>query len=175
MTEKEILKGKNNYKKLYAERTKAMSIQEKIIELESNPAVMEYLRLIEEKNNLIKPEENIAHLAFDQVAQNTMMHDYIYFYIGCSIENGKKFYHYYNLETLTVYTFDESEYKVFEDRFTVLFPFPDLDRNILVSDGMYLDAFEEIRNNYFTDLTSSPKEECIKQLKLQYRNSGKDI
>lgn len=160
MTEKQVRRGRVEYKKLL-EKKKAILLSRKFEDWSNSQFSFENHELMERFRLVFLTDEQLAGLAFSKIAAETKRSNKIYAYIGGSYirdNSGRivdKIYGYMDLEN-------------FSPKFIWSLELGDFLRNNLVIDSYYcsgLQDFVAIRNKFFLQLVGFQQETVVNKYK----------
>lgn len=171
MNEKEIKKVKEKYIDL-------CNKQKRILELQQNKLVKEYVELTNTYGNLVN--ENIVYKAFSEVAVNTTENNNIYVYNksyryyageGVEIIDEKRpdYIRYENLETGKFLDIKSNNKENFEKNNIVIYLDQTVYSNEFCFDKEYAINVNQLRNKFFELLFIKPIDEAIEELLKQER------
>lgn len=177
MNNDEIALARQKYNDLKLKQQEYKQMRQRILELEQNPIVQEYLNLVElvkeqSKNKRFEDHEMISN-AFEELALNTNDSNNILVYMGAYKSNvlvpklveikndyNADYILYRDLETCRFFKVDIHNKKMFEKENNVIF----LDDTNFSSHLDYFDGFGKLTSMFFKELLVKPQEEVVKQL-----------
>ena len=162
MNNEEIKEARKKYKVLEEKREKLIILKNKMVELQYDERVKEFVGICNKLNLLssisIPTDEELAHEAFNDIARSSAKPCNVYVYMGETKGNSTATYDerqiYWNLDT-TFYNYNYAHKKeIFRKNNTILHYFG--------SD--YENNYNRIRNQYFLNLLYCGQDEAIQKL-----------
>lgn len=180
MTEEEIKLAREKYSKLSRRKEELNNMKKRLLELEENPVVKEYLDL----SNFINENEksykdlNMIWDSFYQLSTRTKNSNNIFVYMGAyeyRLTSNDKLVNisqadyvlYKDIETGDVFKVIPYKSKEFEKTHTVIHLPIEKDKELC-----YKDEFIRLRRDFFRDLLEKPQDEVVNKL-IKEKKLGK--
>lgn len=185
MNNTEIALARQKYNDLKLKQQEYKQMKQRILELEQNPIVQEYLNLVdlvkEQAENKRFEEHEMISNAFEELALSTNDSNNILVYMGAykytvlvpilvktkNDYNDADYVLYRDLETCRFFKVNIHNKKMFEKESNVIF----LDDTNFTSHLDYLNGFKKLTSMFFKELLVKPQEEVVKQFVKKNQNS----
>lgn len=162
MNDRELLRGKLKYDSLQKEKQRLLSIQKTLSSLKKDPNVIEYVSwyflMYGEEKKVIFSDEELAKMAFEDLASQTDESNRIYVEIGTyrasKNSNSIEFIVYKDLETkkdIVINSLYTEEFKA---------------RNKVIESNIEnkLDFYEKLRTEFFLYLSADSQEKAVQKI-----------
>jgi len=162
MNEREIELARKRYNSLLEERNALETKKSRILELENNPLVKEYLGLKEEvKNNKQKlSDDSIVISAFSGIAAHTKDSNKLLINIG----EGNSNVFYIDLETDEMYSVKLFEKKEFEKNNKIIYLNNKNDNWYLLNLNANLNKINRLRIKFFESVLEKTQDEAVDEI-----------
>lgn len=166
MTNEEMEQARKNYNNILLEQKKLREVRNRMLELEKDPTVKEYCKLLNYVNTTSKLDiKNIINNSFNGILPETENDNQIYVYMGTYIERGTNWEYstYRNLETLNDQFIPSSSCSKYEEEGKRVV--------IYLNNEMFLDTYEmheeafyRLRNKYLLSLLTESQENALQEV-----------
>lgn len=162
MNEKELELSREKYNFLLKEKEKLTNKKNRLLELENNPSVVEYLKLKEEikKDENILNDDNIIMTAFSGVVPNTKNSNNILVNVG----NLNSYIIYIDLETDEMYSIKLSKKEEFEKNNKIIYLNDNNNNQNLFIVNSNLKKLKKMRIDFFRRLLEKSQDEVIDEI-----------
>ena len=177
MDTKEIDAARKRYSEILKEKQQLENIKNRIIELEQDSNVREYINLVNLINKENRPfnEESMAYEAFYDISKKTKYSNQIFVYMGAYqisvynmtqlvYEKDADYISYEDLETGLRCNIDPCEKSKFENNHKVIYLNKSIINPMTCSGDYYKEGITKLRGMFFKRLLNQTQDEIIKQL-----------